>query len=175
MSRTATMPFVLLRQQQVVGSEITTTTEYIHGIIHFAGTRLRLQWRTSRETTRIGHEIRTDVELESVNEAELPLAAIANVEVRSKWWSRFGFGGGTTLIVRAADLRAFEVVAGTAGLVLAHPAELVIPVRKEDRMNAREFAAEVMLALAELGESGELLKDTRPTGRLAGVEEARLS
>jgi hypothetical protein len=150
------MPFVLVRQQQVVGREITTTTENIHGLILVADNCVRLQWRVLRATARVGREIRTDVELDRVSEVELPLQAIANVEVRSKWWSRFGFPGGTVLILRAADMRAFEAVAGTAGLVLAHPAELVIPVRREDGMTAREFAAEVTLALAESSEVDRL-------------------
>ena len=151
------MPFVLSRQQQIVGKEITTTVEVVHGLIQVADNRMRLQWRTSRETARVGKEVRTDVELDAVAEAELPLQAIANVEVRTRWWSRLGFPGATDLIVRAADLRAFEVVAGAAGLVLAHPAELVIPVRKNDRTSAYEFAAEAMLALAELGEQDRAL------------------
>jgi hypothetical protein len=158
------MPFVLVRQQQVVGAEITTTVENIHGVIHVGGGTMRLQWRTSRETARVGREIRTDVELDPVAEVELPLSAVASVEVRTRWWNRFGIPGGAQLIIRAADLRAFESVAGAAGLVLAHPAELVIPVRHADGMAAREFAAESMLAIAELG-SGESAGDRLEDGR----------
>jgi hypothetical protein len=168
MPRSASIPFVLVRSQQVVGKEITQTTENIHGLMHLADGRLRLQWRVLRATQRVGSEIRTDVELDPVAEVELPLQAIAGAEVRTKWWNRFGFPNGMELVLRAADMRAFEVVAGSAGLILAHPAELVIPVRNADSVNAREFAAELTLSLAELTE-----EDARLSSGKAG-EKPRL-
>jgi hypothetical protein len=40
-------------------------------------------------------------------------------------------------------------VAGEGGLRLKHPAELVLRVRRSDRLLAEEFAAELTLAVAE--------------------------
>jgi hypothetical protein len=65
--------------------------------------------------------------------------------VRRRWWD------GDRLVLTAADLRAFEVVSGEAGLRLGHPAELVVKLRRRDRLAAEEFAAELALALAERG------------------------
>jgi hypothetical protein len=140
----------------VVGAAITTTTEHINGLMLLTGDTLRLQWRVSRATQHIGSEIRTDVEIDPVFEVEVPITALAGAEVRLRWWHRFRLPRGIQLVLRAADLRAFEVVAGKAGLLLSHPAELVIPVRPADHVSAREFAAELNLALAEMGESGRV-------------------
>lgn len=154
MPRSAALPFVLTRQHQVIGSEISTTTHEIHGLIHLTGDRLKVQWRVARHVSLVGKEIRTDTELEPVNETEVPLAAIAGAEVRQHWWRKL-WGGGTELVLRAADLRAFESVAGTTGLALSHPAELVVPLRRADRLAAQEFAGELSLAVAELMAANE--------------------
>ena len=45
--------------------------------------------------------------------------------------------------------RAFEEIAGEAGLALDHPAELMLPVRRQDLAAARQFAAELEMAVAE--------------------------
>jgi hypothetical protein len=52
-------------------------------------------------------------------------------------------------VLTAADLRAFEEVAGQAGLSLDHPAELALRLRSEDRAAGNEFVGELELALAE--------------------------
>ena len=157
MRRSASIPFVLVRSNQVIGREITTTTEEINGLIQFASETLKVQWRAARSTNRVGAEIRTDVEMGPVIEAEVPLSAIGGVELRTlKWYRQPTLRPALQLILRASDLRAFESIAGTAGMSLEHPAELVIPVRKADRMAAEEFVGELQLALAELGESHAL-------------------
>ena len=52
-------------------------------------------------------------------------------------------------MLQAADLHAFRALAGEAALLLDHPAELVLDLRRGDRAVAREFVAELDLALAE--------------------------
>jgi hypothetical protein len=52
-------------------------------------------------------------------------------------------------VLRAADLTVFDALAGEARLLLEHPAELVLDLRRADRAVAREFAADLELALAE--------------------------
>ena len=49
----------------------------------------------------------------------------------------------------ASDFQVLEAVAGEEGLGLAHPAELVLTVRRSDALQAAEFAAELELAVAE--------------------------
>ena len=79
------------------------------------------------------------------HEVVVPLAAVAGAAVRWRWSWPPGF----YLILTAADLRAFEGVAGAAGLALDHPAELALRLRGADRALAAEFATELELALAE--------------------------
>ena len=180
MPHSATLPFVLVRQNRVIGMEVTTITEEVHGLLHLDGDRIRLQWRVARSTARVGWEIRTDTEMEPVAAAEVAVSSLAGAEVRRRWWSRLGLPGGLELVVRAADLQAFEPIAGMSGLRLEHPAELVIPVRRRDRLAAHGFAAELELAIAEQemadvaerpaipgAEPGASLPDTRAVrGRL---------
>lgn len=68
--------------------------------------------RTARTIDRYGREIRTDRELEPVRELALPLAALADAEVR---WSWFRWPPGRYLILTGFDLRAFEDLAGEGG------------------------------------------------------------
>lgn len=143
----AALPFYLRRSHDVVGSvEITSTTERIHGLLKLEDERLVVQWRLARETERYGTEIRTDHELEPVREIVLPLAALAGAEVRADGWRRLL---GPQVVLTAADLRAFESIAGAAGLRMSHPATLVLRVKRSECLAAREFAAELNLALAE--------------------------
>jgi len=145
MPHSAAVPFLLQRTHQVVGLSITTTREIVHGLLRLDGDRLHVQWRTDKSTEHVGMEIRSDKEVGPVREVVIPLSAIAGANVRWSWrWPP-----GPYLVLTAADLRAFEEVAGTAGLNLDHPAELVLRLRRSDRALGVEFAGELELALAE--------------------------
>jgi hypothetical protein len=126
---------------------MTTTTERVHGLLRLDGEELVIQWRLTRKTQTLGSEIRTEEEMEPVREIVLPLRAIAGARVRRPWWL---FGAGLRLVLTASDLQAFDELAGEGGLKLAHPAEVVLRVRRRDALAAEEFTAEVVLALAEL-------------------------
>ena len=146
----AALPFVLRREHGVIsGREITSTRDLIHGLLRLDGERLVVQWSASRETSRVGREIRTDRELAPVREVVLPLDAVAGAQIRWEWRK---WPPRQVLVLTAADLRAFQSLAGetdTPGLVLEHPAELTVELRRRDRAAAREFVAELDLALAE--------------------------
>jgi hypothetical protein len=145
MPHSAAIPFLLRRSHDVVGFEITSTRETVHGLLRLDGDTLHVQWRVARSTERVGWQIRTDKEVEPVREVVIPLSAIAGATVRWRWrWPP-----GPYLVLTAADLRAFEEVAGTAGLSLDHPAELALRLRREDRELGAEFVGELELALAE--------------------------
>ena len=146
MAHSAALPFILKRSHDVVGLEITSTTETVHGLLRLEGDRVRVQWRVARETDHVGWQIRTDHEVEPVREAVIPLSAVAGATVRWQWWR---WPPGPYLVLTAADLRAFEEVAGAAGLSLNHPAELALRLRGADRALGNEFAGELELALAE--------------------------
>jgi hypothetical protein len=60
------------------------------------------------------------------------------------------------MVLTATNLTAFEEVAGHSGLQLDHPAELVLRLRRSDRLAAEEFSAELALAIAEHGLSDGL-------------------
>lgn len=147
MYRSAALPFLLRRSHDDIGVvEITSTTEKIHGLLRLEGERLLLQWRLARSTDRVGMAIRTEHEIEPVQEAVIPLEALAGATVRWRW---LRWPPGPYLVLTAADLRTFEEVAGTAALRLDHPDELEVRVRRSDRIAAVEFAAELELAVAE--------------------------
>ena len=146
MTHFSALPFTLSRVDSVVGQEIVSTTEKVHGLLRLDGERLVIQWRVSRATQRVGQVIRTDRQLESVREVVIPLAALAGAVVRWVWWR---WPPGRYLVLTGADLRAFEEIAGEGGLRMAHPAELVLQVRRTDHVAAQDFTGELELAIAE--------------------------
>jgi hypothetical protein len=148
MARSAALPFTLRRSHDVIGmSEITSTKETVYGLLRLEGDRLIIQWRTARETDRMGDEIRSDKEMEEVREVSISLDGVAGAAVRRRWWE---WPWSPRLVLTAADLRAFEVVTSEGGMTLQHPAELVLRLRRRDRLAAEEFTAELSLAVAEL-------------------------
>ena len=147
MTSSASVPFVIRREHGVVGlSGITATREVSHGLLRLVGGRVVAQWSTDRETSRVGPEIRVDHELGPVQEVELPLDGMAGARVR---WRLLPWPPRWQLVLRAADLRVFERLAGAARLPLTNPAELVLDLRHADRALAREFALDLSLALAD--------------------------
>jgi hypothetical protein len=151
--RTAALPFFIKRSEDEYSAmSVTTTSEVAHGLLRLDGERLVIQWRLARKTEHVGMQIRTDQEVESVQEVVVPLDAVAGATVRSgllAWLT-----GGPRIVLTAADLRAFDVLAGEEGLRLDHPAKISLRLKRADRLAAEEFAAELALAVAEaaLGE-----------------------
>ena len=146
MSQVVALPFTLSRTDSVMGWEYVSTTERIHGLLILDAERLVIQWRITRETQRMGAQVRTDTELDPVREVIIPLTALAGARVRWEWrrWPP-----GRFLALTGADLRAFEDVAGSTGIGLPHPGELLLQIRNADTLAAREFAGEVEMAIAE--------------------------
>ena len=147
MPHSAAVPFLLQRRHDVVGVAITTTRETVHGLLRLDGDKLYVQWRVARAIDHVGMTIRSDKQVEPVREVVIPLTAIAGAVVKWNWrWPP-----GPCLVLTAADLRAFEEVAGAAGLSLDHPAELQLRLRRSDRALGVEFAGELELAIAVRG------------------------
>ncbi len=144
----ATLPFTLRRSKSsFTASAMTTTTEKVHGLLRLEGAELTVQWRLARKTTFLGSvEQHTDEDIEAVRETTIPLSAMASAIVRRPWWRLWS---GPRIVLLASDLRALEAVAGEDGLRLAHPAKLVLSVRRADALVAAEFAAELEIAVAE--------------------------
>ena len=148
MPRFATLPFILRRSKNSFTSDsMTTTKETVHGLLRLDGDRLTVQWRVARKTNYLGSEAQsTEEEFEAVREATIPVSAMAGSVVRRPWWR---FWSGPRIVLMASDLQALEAVVGEDGLRLAHPAQLVLGVRRSDALVAAEFAAELELAVAE--------------------------
>jgi len=148
MSHHAALPFTLKKSNDAFsGDGMTSTTETVHGLLLLDEDRLVIQWRRARKTDHIGNEIRSEEEVEAVREVVIPLSGVAGAAVRRRWWHTLT---GPRLVLTAADLRAFEEVAGSGGLATRHPAELVLRLRRSHTLAAEEFAAELELAVAEL-------------------------
>jgi hypothetical protein len=146
--RSASLPFVLTRRKDVyTDTAMTTTKERVHGLLRLEGEHLRIQWRVGRTTERYGAtEVRSDDEVEPVQEVVVPLEHVAGAVVRQRWWERWT---GPRLVLTGRDLRAFEGMAGVDGLQLSHPAELTLRLRRGDGLAASEFAGELEMAVAE--------------------------
>ncbi|HEX7022803.1 MAG TPA: hypothetical protein VF171_08085 [Trueperaceae bacterium] len=157
MPRSAALPFFLRRSDDVIGGEgITSTAETIHGLLRLDQDRLVIQWRLARKIDRVGAEIRSDHEIEPICEVILPLSGLAAATVRRSLWP---WARASRLVLTAANLRAFEALVGQGGLRLDHPAEVVLRIRPGDLEAARDFSADVELALAEraLGQAASRL------------------
>jgi hypothetical protein len=148
--RSAALPFTIRREHGVVGRrEVTSTEETLYGLLRIHGDQLAVQWRTSRQISRVGREIRTDREMDPVEEIALPVSGLARVEIRRKWlrwWFR------PVLILTAADLRTFDQLGSAEdgpSFVLEHPAELQLELRSDDVERATFFASKLALAISE--------------------------
>ena len=148
MSRFATLPFTLRRSEHSFTSDsMTTTTEKVHGLLRLEGDELTVQWRLARKTETLGGQAHhTDEDIEAVREAKIQISGMAGAIVQRPWWR---FWSGPRIVLLASDLQALEAVAGEDGLRLAHPAKLVLTVRRSDALVAAEFAAELEIAVAE--------------------------
>ena len=166
MSHSAAVPFLLKRADDVMTDVAwTSTSETVHGLLRLDGDRLILQWRVARETEHWGFtEMRSDKGVDPVREIVVPVRAVAGAFVRRRWrdWLT-----GPRLVLSAADLRTFEEFTGEGGLRLDHPAELVLRLRRSDRLAGEEFSAELALAVAEAS--------VRATGERAALEQHRTS
>ena len=144
----ATLPFTLRRStDEFTASSMTTTTESVHGLLRLEGEEVTVQWRLDRKTAYLGGTKHyTDEEIEKVREVTIPISALAGATVRRPWWR---FWSGPRIVLVASDLQVLEAIAGEEGLGLAHPAKLVLSVRRADALLAAEFAADLELAIAE--------------------------
>lgn len=141
----AALPFSFTRTSDAIkGAVYTSTSESVHGLLRVEEERLVFQWRVTRTTAHMGSGYESKDETEPVREVSVPLAQIAAAELRpARLFSA------PRLVLRASDLRAFEGVAGPTGLSMDHPGELVLTIDKRHAAAAREFAADLAMAISE--------------------------
>jgi len=143
----AVLPFVIRRSTDAFELSVyTSTTITAHGLLRVEDDRLVIQWRVSRTTDRHGLGYSSEEEHEDVRETSVPLGQLALAQLKRTWRL---FGRSPRLVLTAADLRAFEVVAGPTGLALAHPSRLELQLQRGDEAAGREFAAELELAISD--------------------------
>lgn len=161
-SRFGAVPFTFKRSTDLWDRKgHTTKTETAHGLVRMEAGRLVIQWRLAVRTETLGGASwTTEDEIEPVREIVIPLERVAGAGVTG---SPRGFLRPPKLVIAAADLMAFDEIAGGQGLKLKHPAKLVLRIHRRDRLVAEEFAAELALALARL------------PGRAAGLGPQALS
>jgi hypothetical protein len=153
MPQSVALPFTIRRSDDIIDrGRITQTTETVHGLLHLAGETLTIEWRLYRETGHVGSEIRTDREVDAVRTVAVPIRRVGGAHVQRGGWP---WPFKPRLVLTAADLQAFEAIAGVEGLRLEHPAELVLTLRRSDHLLAEEFAAELALAIAQAGVAAE--------------------
>jgi hypothetical protein len=147
MPRDATLPFLVRRSSDVITRmSVTSTTETVYGLFRLEEQRVVVQWRLHRSTDQVGMQVRTDAEVGEVREIAIPLAAVGGALLRRPWWA---FGRRLTLVLTANDLQAMDALTGAAGLQLAHPGQLEVRIRPSDYDLAREFVADLALAIGE--------------------------
>jgi hypothetical protein len=147
MERFAALPFFLTRgQDEMSATTVTTRRETVHGLLRLQGNALTIQWRLATKTERMGSGIQKDHAVGSVEEIVVPVPRMGGATVRRGWWS---WPPGPRLALTAANLTALEELAGADGLSLDHPAELVVRIRRSDRLAEEEFCAELALAISE--------------------------
>jgi len=152
MTTVSAVPFTFKRSSDLYtsGGGYESTTETAHGLVRLEADRLVIQWRLAVRTEAMkGAGYETREQIEPVREIVIPLDKVAGATVpEGRWWKVVG----PRLVITAADLLAFEKIAGQHGLKLKHPSKLVLRVKRSDRLIAEEFAAELALALARLPE-----------------------
>ena len=153
MTATSAVPFTLKRSSDLHTARggYESTTETAEGLVRLEPGRLVIQWRLAVRTEAVkGAAYETREQIEPVREIVIPLNRVAGAFVTEGWWTRLA---GPKLVITAADLLAFEEIAGPHGLRLRHPSKLVLRLKRADRLIAEEFTAELALAVARLPES----------------------
>ena len=151
------VPFRLKRSSDLWDSSggYTTTTETAHGLVRLEEERLVIQWRREVRTESMAGKsglYATEEEIEPVKETIIPLHHVAGAMVARPWWRILT---GPRLVIAAANLLAFEKIAGAQGLKLKHPAKLELRIKRADCLIAEEFAAEMALTVARLPTTGQ--------------------
>lgn len=180
MSHIAALPFAVQRRNDVLvrpgadanaRTSVTSTEETVEGLLILEGDHLVVQWRVARKVQHVGAEIRSNTEIEPIQEVVLPLTGIARAKLRWKlrrWRRRW------QVVVTAADLRTFEPLGGVGDLQLAHAGQMILDVRSADRDAAAEFVKELDYALAEdTLRRAEAIDVERPSGS-AGIARPEL-
>ncbi len=136
---TPTLPFRIKvpGDSRFVGMTATDTSHRVEGLLRLGDSSLTIEWAQTTEVTEVGWNVETTRETRPPELVRLPLAHLAEVELRDRWWR-------PRLELRATAITALASIPGAAG------GRLVLRLARRDRAIAAELVANIRLALAEL-------------------------
>jgi hypothetical protein len=136
---TPTLPFRLKvpGDSRFVGMTATDTAHRVEGLLRLVGSSLTIEWSQTTEVTEVGWNVETTRETRPPELVRLPLADLAEVELRDRWWR-------PCLELRATAISALAPIPGAVG------GRLVLNLARRDRAIAMELVANIRLALADL-------------------------
>ena len=139
-ARSVVVPFALAlpKESNVARGQVLSKSYQVRGVARLEGDRLTLEWSGSIEITEVsGASVRTLRESVPAQRLVLPMARIASIELRGRWWRPF-------IELRATGVRPLDLVpSAVAGRV-------VLRLARRDRQAAAELVSQVQLAMADL-------------------------
>jgi hypothetical protein len=120
-----------------VGMTARDTSHRVEGLLQLAGASLSIEWSQTTEVTEVGWNVETTRETWPSELVRLPLAHLADIELRDRWWR-------TRLELRARRIDSLASIPGAVG------GRLVLQVARRDRDTAADLVANIRLALAEM-------------------------
>ncbi len=132
------LPFTLKvpGQDDVSGTGVHSTTYTFHGLLHFEGTTVRLEWTGTAAIDEVtGLDVHSRVLSLPREELEVPVEELRRIEARGGWWR-------PRLEVCARKLETLQTVPGEERGVVR------LWLARRDRRAARECAALIRVAMA---------------------------
>lgn len=140
MSRSPVVPFALTppKEVSVNGGRVLSREYQVRGVARLEIDRLTLEWSGSIEIVEVSsgntRQLRESVPAQRL---VLPLARIASIELRARWWRPY-------IELRTTGIGPLELVpTATAG-------RLALRVTRRDRGAAAELVSQVQLGMADL-------------------------
>ena len=144
------LPFVFTQlSNSIKTNDVIYTRDSTQGLLRLEGTHLYVQWRMTRKVHRYGVTVSSDSEQFPMREHAIPIHKLSEVRVVR---TRFMIPPRRTLVIFASDMKVFDPLTGDGdipGLLLDHPAELKISVRRQDHQVLEDFANHLRTVISE--------------------------
>ena len=151
------LPFVINQQTSNINNytnqdsnhSVVYTKDRIQGLLRLEKNQLQIQWRFTRNVHRYGVEVSLDSEQFPMREHVVPISKLSEVRIRKRL---LHIPPQSMLVLVSSDLQAFDPLTDNGevpGLVLSHPAELIVTVRWTDRQLLEEFVSQLRVAISE--------------------------
>lgn len=144
------LPFVFSRMTSTMETNnVVYMRDNVQGLLRIEGKQLHVQWRLTRSVDHYGVQVSSDSDRYPLREHAIPVSKLSEVRVRK---SRFRIPFQRVLIIVSSDMQAFDPLTSDGdlpGLILAHPAELKIQVRRQDYTLMDDFASHLKTVISE--------------------------